>query len=318
MTSIFLIALLAACVVAQESQERKPARERIANEMLVPRHSTTALMCEPIFAVDSDERAVGLWYKDRKLVARVTRTQNAVLDNRTYHADQPVPDVGFLIITNASLNDEGVYHCEREDTRAKSEYYKIAVAYVDIFQPETKPVFYPTDIHLLDTVSIACPQTHAVPEPAISWKMNGESINRLGNRVEVLQNGTLVIKKFDTLDIGEYECTMANFAGTTSTKIFVTLSHADHAREDLFGYPTYGCSGQLRNGLLWFLIGCLATSSCVLVYLLASIMCIRKRRFAYPSLLFQTADLAPGFRKVIAPLNPYEAHQRDIDPAYEV
>ncbi|TMS33302.1 hypothetical protein L596_001061 [Steinernema carpocapsae] len=214
----------------QESQERKLTRERIANEMLVPRYSTTALMCEPIFA-DSKEDVIGLWYKDKELVARVTRTSNAILDNRTYVTDQPVPDVGFLIITNVSLKDEGIYHCEREDTRAKSEFYKIAVAYVDTFTSSNKPHFMPAEVHLMDTVIIQCPHTNAVPDPAISWRMNGESINRLGNRVEVLQNGSLMIHKFDAIDIGEYECTIANFAGQTTSKTFVTLTHPDHARE---------------------------------------------------------------------------------------
>ncbi|VDM29029.1 unnamed protein product, partial [Toxocara canis] len=146
---------------------------------------------------------------------------NAVLHNRTYRSEQPVPDVGFLIITNISLDDEGEYWCRRDDTDQQGEVVKIVIAYVDQFARDSRPLFYPTRPSLGERVVAECPRTRAVPVPSITWILNGEPLDLSSRRIDVTANGTLAISHFMVQHIGLYECVVSNFAGRTSAKIFI-------------------------------------------------------------------------------------------------
>ncbi|VDK60840.1 unnamed protein product [Anisakis simplex] len=133
---------------------------------LICRHSTTALMCEPIFTGNS---GTAKWYRDGIEVANVTSSSNAVLLNRSYHSEQPVPDVGFLIITNISMGDQGEYWCRRDDTGQISESVRLVIAYVDQFPSDSRPVFKPARPSLGERVIAHCPPTRAIPSPTVTW-----------------------------------------------------------------------------------------------------------------------------------------------------
>jgi hypothetical protein len=70
-----LLAAFAGTLESRSSSSRfvldnsKVPSHRAINEMLVPKSSTTALICDPIFGADG----TATWYKDGQIVAHVTR-----------------------------------------------------------------------------------------------------------------------------------------------------------------------------------------------------------------------------------------------------
>ncbi|VBB25645.1 unnamed protein product [Acanthocheilonema viteae] len=268
------------------------------------RYSTTALMCEPVFT-GTNSRAQ--WYHNGIVVANVSSISNAVLHDYTYYTEQAIPDVGFLIITNISVEDEGDYWCRRMDNKQEGEVARIVVAYVEPFPSNSRPTFHPTLAHFGQHVTAHCPRTKAVPPPTYAWFLNGEAVDLSTKRIIQNSNGSLQIQQFLRQDIGVYECIVKNFAGRTSSKAY--LDAIPFASSDIFDGAVFtnACQSISRSGLLWFLIGCLATSGAVLSYLACAVLfarsTYRSRTSFYPNSFFQIhRNFAPGFRKVITPI----------------
>uniref|UniRef100_A0A914DM41 Ig-like domain-containing protein n=1 Tax=Acrobeloides nanus TaxID=290746 RepID=A0A914DM41_9BILA len=276
--------------------------------MLVPRLSTTVLTCDPVFSHSASEQ-LAYWFKNGKQIATVTGQTNVVLEGRKFAIDQPIPELGFLIIPQVSNGDEGEYWCQRADNGQLSEITKIRVAYLDPLPANILPQVKPHQPIRDFSVWISCPAVDAFPKPAISWLFNEEPIDFSGSRIEVLSNGSLLIRRYSSSDSGFYECVQTNLAGRTKTKIFLGVP-IDSITIDEDSSFSYMCSTYFRNGVLWFLIGCLFTSAIVLLYLIFGLICYRYTRtrsnFSLMYRLLRTdPSLAPGFRKVVAPLPEY-------------
>ncbi|KAI1727346.1 immunoglobulin domain-containing protein [Ditylenchus destructor] len=274
------------------------------NEMLVPINSTTALICEPIFNAKEGERSIATWMKNGQSIAKVSGHSNSMLrDGRISLETQSkpsqqqgnIPEVGFLILTHITIEDEGDYWCSRDDTGQQGEKTRLKVAYLrpKHSQSNTLRISIESANHGRASsttqgltghdIRLDCPEIEAVPPPAVSWFLNGEPVDFSGNqRVEVLQNGSLFIQDYTPAqDSGLYECVLTNFAGKTSASIFLPGAESSQKilkrQERPSSTTTYAnvCAAYLRNGILWFLIGCVSTSVIVLVYLLAGLICYR-------------------------------------------
>uniref|UniRef100_A0A915ESI9 Ig-like domain-containing protein n=1 Tax=Ditylenchus dipsaci TaxID=166011 RepID=A0A915ESI9_9BILA len=298
---------------------------QLLNEMLVPLKSTTALICEPVFNNQMSHKSA-FWYKNGKKIAEVTGHSNAVVGQPVVHgvagdlgSQEQFPQVGFLILHGITFEDEGDYWCAKEETPN---------------QPGERLVSE------LPSCSPSSP-TNRTSRPYIHWFFNGEPVDFAGSgsQIEVLPNGSLLIQHYGTEHAGEYKCVWSNFADSASIKI--TLGVPGAARlvvrdGDSGGYFPGFCTAYLRSGILWFLIGCVATSCIVLVYLFLGMLCYscsdrrnRSRSSAHPVPLLPTnttrtsnqqpttcwkqccwllrvvADPSaspPGFRKPIAPV----------------
>ncbi|VDN53335.1 unnamed protein product [Dracunculus medinensis] len=279
--------------------------------MLVPRYSTTALICDPIFTGLAGRAQ---WFHNGIIVANVTSTSNAILYDRQYNGEKAIPDVGFLIITNISLDDQGNYWCRREDTGQESDIVQLDVAYIDEFPNDTHLTFHPSSPNLGEQLIANCPKTTGIPPLYATWTLNGERIRFSPNRVDLLKNNSLIIKRFLLRDIGVYECKLSNFAGSTTAQGFIDLQKSNNDlsnasdQVDTSIFIT-SCRNFTHNGsITWFLIGCLATSFSVLVYLICAVLLIKPNSSRYRVLLQPASylrshpNLAPGFRKVISPL----------------
>ncbi|VDK67358.1 unnamed protein product [Litomosoides sigmodontis] len=278
-------------------------------------------MCEPVFTGTSSQAQ---WYHDGTVVANVSSTSNAVLHDCTYYTEQAIPDVGFLIITNISLEDEGDYWCRRIDNREEGEVARIVVAYVEPFPRNSRPTFHPDPAHFGQHLTVHCPITKAVPPPTYTWFLNGKTVDLSTKRIIQNSNSSLQIQHFMRQDIGVYECVVKNFAGRTSAKTYVDAIPL--ASRDIFDNAifTNACQSMSRSGLLWFLIGCFATSGAVLSYLACAVLLARSghrsRTLLYPDSLFQIyPNFALGFRKVIAPMTDIPCNLRtDLSEQHNV
>uniref|UniRef100_A0A8L8JWM3 Ig-like domain-containing protein n=1 Tax=Heligmosomoides polygyrus TaxID=6339 RepID=A0A8L8JWM3_HELPZ len=304
-----------------------PTPRKPPSEMLLPIHSTTALMCEVVFAGGETSRAI--WYRNGEEVGTVSSDTNAIFEDRNYTAEQPVPEVGFLIMSNITKEDEGLYWCRHAESGVAGEVFSLKVAYVDEIPAEKYIEVTPHQPLFGDQVTLLCPMPRAVPQPTISWLLNGEPVVHTSMDAHSYPNGTLSIRHFSAVHNGVYECVVSNFAARTSSRVVIDTKRAT-ARSGkcswLHGFesaasmgmhgqvvsafsanapPTARCSLLFRSSVLWFLVGCLVTSCSVLIYLLCALVLIRPtpRATMVPSMWARSNPLlGPGFRKVIVPV----------------
>uniref|UniRef100_A0A1I7XUE3 Ig-like domain-containing protein n=1 Tax=Heterorhabditis bacteriophora TaxID=37862 RepID=A0A1I7XUE3_HETBA len=265
--------------------------------MLLPIHSTTALMCEPVF---SGDRSTAIWYRDGKEIATVTSDTNAVFENRNYSTDQPVPEVGFLIVNNISKADEGLFWCRHSVSFAAGEVFSLRVAFVDPIPPEGYIQVTPPYPSLGQPVQFHCPIPEAVPSPSVIWRLNGEPISLSSSDASIFPNGTLFVRYFSLLHFGLYECVVVNFAGSSTTKTFIDSKHIQEARKGELSYLNYG-----------------SYSCAVLLYLLCALVLLRpsaSRPTLRPSMWTRAHPLlGPGFRKAIVPIPDFISQSNNRD-----
>ncbi|VDM51743.1 unnamed protein product [Angiostrongylus costaricensis] len=138
------------------------------------------------------------------------------------------------------------------------------------------------------------------------YSQNGEPVAHTSSDAHSYPNGTLFIRHFSTLHNGVYECVVWNFAARTSSRIVLESKQVEN-RSGLLESSTLGtrCSLLFRSSILWFLFGCLMSSSSVLIYLLCVLVLMRPtpRSTIVPSMWARSNPLlGPGFRKPIVPV----------------
>ncbi|GMR38032.1 hypothetical protein PMAYCL1PPCAC_08227 [Pristionchus mayeri] len=276
-------------------------------EQFVPEGSTTALMCEPIFSGESSQAT---WYKDGVPVANVSSKSNALLPDRTYKPEQNVPEVGFLIVSDIRREDAGTYECRDASRNASGAASTLRVAFVEKLPMEDHITFSPRRIVLGESVRLRCSLPAADPAPAVNWQLNGASLSRYSPDSTSFPNGTLHIPRFTISHLGLFTCNFTNFGGRATSRVFIDAKDLaiDRAIPDSLDSVSQRCTYFFRACVLWFLIGCLATSCIVLLYLLCALCCLqpRRRRTLRPSFFARShPSLGPGFRKPVMPLPDY-------------
>uniref|UniRef100_A0A673CF40 Ig-like domain-containing protein n=1 Tax=Sphaeramia orbicularis TaxID=375764 RepID=A0A673CF40_9TELE len=119
----------------------------------------------------------------------------SILEGRTDKIQ--VSDIGELIILNATLSDSGLYHCM---VRSKTG--------MDLIKVSVK-----VGPNLGDSARLSC-QATGEPTPRIMWiSPRNNAIPVLSDRFQIMDNGTLVIKKITLTDEGKYVCVAQNSAG---------------------------------------------------------------------------------------------------------
>uniref|UniRef100_A0A914KN90 Ig-like domain-containing protein n=1 Tax=Meloidogyne incognita TaxID=6306 RepID=A0A914KN90_MELIC len=288
------------------------------SEMLVPLNSTTALLCELVFNQGRPNEEAR-WIFEGKEVARVNGQSNAFLNmhlnnpsNASSKAD-PIPEIGFLIIQSTLREHEGDYWCERLSDGQLGERTRLRVAFLKQFAPGSGPVIVGGGSSREEgqLVVLDCPRTFGVPPPIINWKLNGERlIYFLSLNMEIAPNGSLLLHNFSSLQSGFYTCEAVNFvAKTLSEPLFVGQPQRRPLDSQIANNNFVNClSVYVRSGVLWFLVGCLATSCMVLAYILGALFLYRlyssneqnNRLRRWPCCPFLSTS---GFRKVIAPMD---------------
>ncbi|CAI4221495.1 unnamed protein product [Auanema sp. JU1783] len=297
-TSFFILAisiLAINCYPATADEENEPK-----TDLLIPLYSTTVLSCSSVFQTVNK---TAHWFKNGKQVATVGSEYNAVYMNRSGETEN-IPEVGFLILKNTQKDDQGLYHCESADEPSiTGKIFDLKVAFVDSLPPTGSIYYYPEKPIVGEEFYAHVFMPPAYPKPSVVWLLNGEPIEYISSETSIDSNGTLFIKYLSNLHIGKLECIISNFAAKTSTSkelLPITIAKNNSPSNNIIS-----CGNMVRIKILWFLIGCLVTSLCVLIYLLCVLMILRpnhQRATLRPIQWFQTHPLlAPGFRKVITP-----------------
>lgn len=268
--------------------------------MVVPLGATTALMCEPAL------QSPATWYRNGVKVATVAHDRNASFRNRTAPSEtaQNMPQVGFLTIFNATKDDQGEFWCRRDVDGFAGDVFYLRIAFVDPI-PASEKVTIEPDVPRLGHPFVAhCPVPDAFPKPKVSWRLNDLPLSHVSSDFVIFSNGTLLIRRFSFHHFGSFECHVTNFAGLTSASIFVDSSA--YTQETTKTFTFTGCTAAMKNSIFMFLMGCLVTSSAVLVYLSCVVFLLRpsrSRRTLRPAFWARAEPyLAPGFRKAVVPL----------------
>ncbi|CAD6192208.1 unnamed protein product [Caenorhabditis auriculariae] len=311
---LMVILLLAISSEGSPSDRDEPKKK--PSEQLVPVGATTALMCEPAFVSDSK----ATWFRDGSPVATVSNHSNAIYQNRspTAPAAEKLPEVGFLTIFNVSKEDQGTYWCRRETDGQFGEVFNLQVAFLDV----------PTDFHITlsskhpktgESFYAHCPIPEGFPTPRITWTVNEMPMSHVSSDFEVFANGTLHLPRMSFHHFGTLECRALNFAGKAIARTFVS-SRELHPQMESIQMESIGNSlrGSFHSACFMFLMGCLATCACVLIYLLGVVCLMRRRpRLTLRPTWWSRGDpaLAPGFRKAVVPLPDCFANARMLSPA---
>lgn len=64
-----------------------------------------------------------------------------------------------------------------------------------------------------ETAVLECAPPRGYPEPAISWKRNGEKVNTGTGRIRLVGIGNLMISEVRPGDEGRYQCIAENMVG---------------------------------------------------------------------------------------------------------
>lgn len=301
---LVIIILLLGIVQVSAGDEAKGEKKL---EQFVPEGSTTALMCEPIF---SGESSFATWYKDGVVVANVSSKSNALLPGRSYKPEQSVPEVGFLIVSDIRREDAGTYVCRDGASNASGAASTLRVAFVEKLPLESHITLSPRRVSLGEPLRLLCSPPAADPMPTVSWQLNGSPLSRYSPDSTSHPNGTLHIPRFTLSHLGLYTCNFTNFGGRATSRVFIDAKDLaiDRALPDTTDSVSQRCTYFFRACVLWFLIGCLATSCIVLLYLLCALCCLqpRRRRTMRPSFFARShPSLGPGFRKPVMPLPDY-------------
>ncbi|XP_076093735.1 hemicentin-1-like isoform X1 [Mytilus galloprovincialis] len=133
-----------------------------------------------------------------------TRNGEPVQNRASYHGRSR------LIIRNAIEQDAGMYTCIAKnpagmDTVSVSVVMKVPPR---VIVPDSERV-----VTVAETVILSC-SVGGDPLPDIYWTKNGRSI-QLGNRIQQLANGSLVIFDSTSSDAGDYKCVATNEAGSS-------------------------------------------------------------------------------------------------------
>nr|XP_057935061.1 immunoglobulin superfamily member 10 isoform X2 [Doryrhamphus excisus] len=135
---------------------------------------------------------------------------------------------GTLHIKDVTLNDKGKYECIATSSTGSER----RVVTVTVEKKESAPKIvatsqYVTELYFGDQLKLDC-SAKGDPKPRIMWRLPSETVvdqwQRMGSRVQVLENGTLIINSVIDKDAGDYHCVANSATGDDRQLLRVKVS----------------------------------------------------------------------------------------------
>ncbi|TSN21166.1 Immunoglobulin superfamily member 10 [Bagarius yarrelli] len=135
---------------------------------------------------------------------------------------------GTLYLKHLSLSDSGKYECIATSTTGSER----RVVTLSVEKIETAPQIVETSDTRTELVYgsqllLNCTAT-GIPQPQIIWRLPSKALvdqrHRMGSRIQVLENGTLVIDSVNDKDAGDYLCVARSNAGDDLQLMKVSVS----------------------------------------------------------------------------------------------
>ncbi|XP_013189364.2 peroxidasin isoform X1 [Amyelois transitella] len=134
-------------------------------------------------------------------------------------------DSQVLTIQEATMDEEGLYHCRAENSEGLSEI-SATLKVREIEQTAPRIVMKPENTDAFKGTSIQLPcESEGEPPANIEWRKDGTRV-RQDDRIIVSLIGSLIINNVSITDSGRYECSAVNEYGRDTVSVFLTVK--DH------------------------------------------------------------------------------------------
>ncbi|CDQ89904.1 unnamed protein product [Oncorhynchus mykiss] len=136
---------------------------------------------------------------------------------------------GTLHLTNTAATDSGKYECiVTSSTGSERRVVTLTVEKKKEMAPEIVEASHRrTELAYGDQLRLNCSAT-GDPKPRIIWRLPSKAVvdqwHRMGNRIQVLDNGTLVMDSVSDKDAGDYLCVARSKVGDDLQLMKVTVS----------------------------------------------------------------------------------------------
>ncbi|XP_067118957.1 protein sidekick [Centruroides vittatus] len=148
------------------------------------------------------------WYRNAALI-------KSLPENR-YH----ISENGYLEIDNLVTEDSGIFQCV-----AKNEAGDVSAS-TWLHVKTSPPVFTrsPENVTILDgkDAEIKC-EVIGAPLPNTTWIFNDTTIMHSSGRIQILENGNLLIASIESKDVGKYTCIRINSGGSISGHAYLNV-----------------------------------------------------------------------------------------------
>ncbi|XP_017075898.2 roundabout homolog 2 [Drosophila eugracilis] len=167
----------------------------------VPKNDPFTFNCQ----AEGNPKPTIQWFKDGRELKTDTGSHRIML---------PAGALFFLkVIHSRRESDAGTYWCEAKNEFgvARSRNATLQVAFLrDEFRLEPAN----TRVAQGEVALMECGAPRGSPEPQISWRKNGQTLNLAGNkRIRIVDGGNLAIQEARQSDDGRYQCVVKNVVG---------------------------------------------------------------------------------------------------------
>ncbi|XP_062843294.1 immunoglobulin superfamily member 10 [Trichomycterus rosablanca] len=160
-------------------------------------------------------------------------TQWVLMDGtaaKSIHADSRISSLpnGTLYMKNLDVSDSGMYECiATSSTGSERRVVTLSVEKTETAPYITETSNLRTELEYGGQLQLNCSAT-GNPRPRIMWRLPSKALvdqwHRMGSRIQVLENGTLVIDSVSDKDAGDYLCVARSKAGDDLQLMKVSVS----------------------------------------------------------------------------------------------
>ncbi|XP_061398597.1 protein sax-3 [Musca vetustissima] len=171
-------------------------------DMVVPKNDPFTFNCK----AEGTPTPSIQWFKDG---------HELKMDSGSHRIVMPAGDLFFLkVIHSRRESDAGTYWCQAKNEFgvARSRNATLQVAFLrDEFRLEPQN----TRVAQGEVALMECGPPRGSPEPQVTWRKNGQTLNLNGNkRIRIVDGGNLAIQDVRQSDDGRYQCVVKNVVGT--------------------------------------------------------------------------------------------------------
>uniref|UniRef100_A0A182YHF3 Uncharacterized protein n=1 Tax=Anopheles stephensi TaxID=30069 RepID=A0A182YHF3_ANOST len=182
-------------------------------DVIVPRHDPATLNCK----AEGVPTPTITWFKDGEPIKAEPGSHKMLL---------PAGGLFFLkVVHSRRETDAGVYWCEATNELGAVRSNN-ATLQVSVLREEFRLEPQNTRVAQGETVLLECGPPRGSPEPTVSWRKNGQTLDLSSSkRIRIVDGGNLAIQDARQSDDGRYQCVAKNIVGVRESTVAFLRVH---------------------------------------------------------------------------------------------